>query len=138
MKNLLLKLLLCLTFFTGYSQEIESKYRFKKVKKVTFRNTKISSTDSKLDSLVLYKNGDFYRQTSYSQIGNFGFEEQKGQWIIDNGILYLNITAKKEWFENQNWKGYNGEIKYSIKRKKLIPINGNFGIFGKRNLKLIQ
>jgi hypothetical protein len=122
----------------SFSQEVESVYRFKKVKKQTYKNSKTSYFEKELDSLVLYKNGEFYRQTNYSQFDNFGFEVQKGQWRIENGILYLNIIAKNENFENEKWFKYSGEFKYSIKRKKLIPINDSFEIYAKRNLKLIN
>lgn len=79
-----------------FCQEVESVYKFKKVKKQTYKNSKTSYFEKELDSLVLYKNGEFYRQMSYVQFDNFGFEEQKGEWRIENGILYLNIISKKE------------------------------------------
>lgn len=112
-------------------------YKFKKVKKQTYKNSKTSYFEKELDSLVLYKNGEFYRQMSYVQFDNFGFEEQKGEWRIENGILYLNIISKKEEFEKENWIKYTGEIKYLIKRKKVIPIE-SFNTYATRNLKLVE
>lgn len=94
--------------------------------------------DQELDSLVLYKNAEFYRHTSYAQFDNFGSNEQKGKWKIVNGILYLNISAKKANFSEENRKEYTGKFKYSIKRKKLIPINDGFERYAKYNLKLIE
>lgn len=130
---LIYSLLINISFF----QEVESVYKFKKVKKQTYKISKTSYFEKELDSLVLYKNGEFYRQISYAQFDNFGFEEQKGEWRIENGNLYLNIIAKKEDFKNENWIKYTGEIKYLMKRKKLIPID-SFKTYAKRNLKLFE
>jgi hypothetical protein len=130
---LIYSLLINISFF----QEVESVYKFKKVRKQTYKNAKTSYFEKELDSLVLYKNGEFYRQISYAQFDNFGFEEQKGEWRIENGNLYLNIIAKKEDFKNENWIKYTGEIKYLMKRKKLIPID-SFKTYAKRNLKLFE
>lgn len=138
MKILLIKLLLGLTCITCYSQDVESIYRFKKVKKQTFRSTKISYIDTKLDSLVLYKNGDFYRQTSYSQFDNFGFAEQKGKWKLDNKILYLEIQKKNDEIEPK-WSNASGKFNYKIDKRKLTPINdGGFEIYAIYILKLIS
>lgn len=120
-----------------FCQEVESVYIFKKIKKQTYKDEKITYFEKELDSLVLYKNGEFYRQMSYVQFDNFGFEEQKGEWRIENGILYLNIISKKEEFEKENWIKYTGEIKYLIKRKKVIPIE-SFNTYATRNLKLVE
>ena len=138
MKKTFLILFFGLLVNVSFSQEVKSMYRFKKVKEQTFKGTEISYLDQELDSLVLYKNAGFYRRTSYAQFDNFGSEEQKGQWKIDNGILYLNITAKKENFAEENWTEYTGKFKYSIKRKNLIPINDSFEIYATRKLKLIE
>lgn len=121
----------------SFSQEVESVYRFIKFRKQTYKNEKISYFEQELDSLILFKNGEFYRQTSYAQFDNFGFEEQKGKWRIEKGILYLNIISKKEDFEKENWTKYTGEIKYSMKRKKIVPI-ASFKTYAKRNLKLVE
>jgi hypothetical protein len=137
MKKTFFILIHCLLVNVLFSQEIESVYRFKKVKKQTYKNEKTSYYEKELDSLVLYNNGEFYRQISYAQFDNFGFEEQKGQWRIENGILYLNIISKKEDFEKENWNKYSGEIKYLMKRKKIIPID-SFKTYAKRNLKLVE
>jgi len=138
MKILLIKLLLGLTYFTCYSQDVESIYRFKKVKKQIFKNTKTSYIDTKLDSLVLYKNGDFYRQTSYSQFDNLGFAEQKGKWKLDNKILYLEIQ-KKNYEIEPKWSNTSGKFNYKIGKRKLTPINdGVFEIYAIYILKLIS
>ena len=92
---------------------------------------------SELDSLVLYKNGSFYRK-KYYKYHEIDYSELKGNWKIDNGVLYLNITEKKESLEQKNWAEFNGMFKYSIKRKRLIPINDSFEIFATQNLKLIE
>jgi hypothetical protein len=91
-----------------------------------------------LDSLVLYTNGAFYRHTSYAQFDAFGCEEQKGQWEMNNGILCLNISGEKENVAIENWKACSGKFKYSIKRRKLVPINDGFGRYAKQQLKLIN
>ena len=138
MKKTLLILIFGLLVNVSFSQEVKSVYRFKKVKQQTFKNSEITWVDRKLDSLVLYKNAEFYRRTSYAQFDNFGFEEQKGQWKIDNGILYLSITAKRDNLTEKDWTKYTGKFKYSIKGKKLIPVNDSFEIYAKETLKLFE
>lgn len=137
MKKTFFIIIHCLLANFLFCQEVESVYKFKKVKKQTYKNAKTSYFEEELDSLVLYKNGGFYRQISYAQFDNFGFEEQKGQWRIKNGALYLNIISKREDFEKENWVKYTGEIKYLMKRKKVIPID-SFNTYAKRNLKLVE
>lgn len=137
MKKAFYILINCLLVNFLFSQEVESVYKFKKVKKQTYKNAKTSYFEEELDSLVLYKNGEFYRQISYAQFDDFGFEEQKGQWKIENGILYLKINSKNKDFEKENWIKYIGEIKYLMKQKKVIPLD-NFKTYAKRNLKLIK
>lgn len=138
MKILLIQLILGLTCFSSYSQDVESIYRFKKVKQQTFKGTKTSYTDSKLDSLVLYKNGAFYRRTSYSQFDNFGFAEQKGKWKLDNKILYLELQKKDDGIKPE-WSNTTGKFNYKVSKRKLKPINdGVFEIYAINILKLIS
>ncbi len=145
MKNLLFQLTLCLICFKCFSQDIESVYRFKRAKQQTFRGTKISYISSELDSLVLYKNGDFYRQTSYSQFDNLGSDEQKGIWKINNNILYLELKSRTDGNDKQ-WRSTNGKFKYKMVRRRLKPINDDifkknedpFEIFATHILKLVK
>lgn len=135
MKILLVKLVLGLTCFTCFSQEVESIYRYKKVKHQIFKSTKKSYLDTKFDSLVLYKNGDFYRQTSYSQFDNFGFTEQKGKWKIENKILYLELQKKNEEIKSE-WINTTGKFNYKVSERKLTPINDD--IFKKYAINILK
>ena len=91
-----------------------------------------------MDSSVLYKNGDFYKQTSYSQFDNFGFTEQKDKWKLDKKTLHLEIQKTKNEIKT-TWNNASGKIIYKISKRRLKPINDEaFEIYVIHNLKLIN
>ena len=109
------------------AQEIHSEYKFKKEKKKSMWNY------IELDSLVLYKNGTFYRNKFY-HYHQINYSEYKGNWKIKNGILLLEITKKNTNKTNKNWREEKGIYKYLIKRKKIIPFDG-FEFYSDKKLK---
>ena len=131
MKKTLLILIFGLLVNFTFSQEVKAIYKFKK------EQQKKMFKYSELDSLVLYNNGSFYRKYVY-QYHEIDYSEVKGNWKIENGILNLNITGKKESVADENWIEFNGKIRYSIVRKRLIPINDSFQIYATQKLKLIE
>lgn len=114
-----------------YSQEIQSVYRFKKEeqKKIFYYY--------ELDSLVLYKDGSFYRKRFY-QYHEIEYLELKGSWKIENGILYLSVLDKKTSKTEKDWIKLNGKIKYITKKRKLIPIKDGYQFNAHKKLKLIR
>jgi hypothetical protein len=110
----------------SFSQEIEDTYKYRKeIGKVKYYKYKEGMKTSKieLDSLVLYKDGTFYRKNFYTHRG-IKWLEQKGNWKIDNGKLSLNINGTKTEPRQEEWTFINEEYKYKVKRKKLIPYSG--------------
>lgn len=127
----LLILIFGLLVNVAFSQEVIAIYKFKKEKqKKMFKY-------SELDSLVLYSNGSFYRKYFY-QYHEIDYSEVNGNWKIENGILNLNITGKKNSVAEQNWKDFTGKFRYSIVRKRITPINDSFEIYATQKLKLIE
>ena len=116
----------------SFSQEVKSIYRFKKE-----QNKKIFIY-FELDSLVLYDDGSFYRQYHYDY-HQINHSELKGNWRIETGVLYLNITEGKSSFADKKWSELNGELSYQIKRRKLIPNENHLKkTYAKQKLKLIE
>tara|TARA_R110000823_G_C15797285_1_gene486794 strand:+ start:300 stop:746 length:447 start_codon:yes stop_codon:yes gene_type:complete len=130
-KKTLLILIFGILVNVSFSQEVKSIYKFKKEQK------KKIFTYSELDSLVLYDNGSFYRQYHYDY-HQINHSELKGNWKIENGFLYLNITESKSSFADKKWAEFNGELSYLVKRRKLIPNDNHLKIYAKQNLKLIE
>lgn len=99
-----------------FSQEIHSIYKFKKQKQ------KRIFTYYVLDSLVLYKNGNFHNSYTYIY-HEIAYSQTKGNWKIENGILILDVN-EKEVFKNDTtiWVKKIEKYQYKIKGKKLIPI----------------
>jgi len=95
---------------------VDSEYKFFK-EKLPNKNFQFHCTE--LDSLVLYKNKSYVRIYSY-ECHQLKYSEQKGNWKIENGILYLTATGNKSDRTDSNWTELNFEYKFSIKRKKLI------------------
>jgi hypothetical protein len=98
-----------------FSQEIHSIYKFKKQKQ------KKNLTYYVLDSLVLFKNGNFHNTHNYNY-HEIVYNETKGNWRIENGILILDVNEKKEIFKDPIWKKKVEKYQYKIKGKRLIPI----------------
>lgn len=108
-----------------FSQEVKSVYRFKKeVKKRIF-------TKYELDSLVLYKDGSFYRKEHYIYHEVFRLET-KGNWKIENGKLILNIIQENE--TDDFWTSVTNKQSFTIKRRNLIFVKN----YSKRKLKLLK
>lgn len=133
---ILILVIFCSSF--GFSQQVESVYFFKREKKQTFKKHKISYVETKLDSLVLYTNGDFYRRVSYAQYDNFGFEEQKGKWKLENEQLHLKLQSKTN-ISSFNWVESSGDFSYQVRKNSLIPINYNaVRVFATEKLKAVR
>jgi hypothetical protein len=116
-------LIITILIFTQnlFSQEIHSEYLFKKEKvKSRFLSNGIKWNYSELDSLVLFKNGSFYRKRFY-HYHEINYSEQKGDWKIDNGILYLNSNQEKTSKTDTVWNEINEKYEFLIKKRKLIP-----------------
>ena len=88
-----------------------------------------------LDSLILYKNGTFYRNKIFRTRKKI-FSELKGDWKIDNGILYLNIIMEKKRSTSEKWTEIQEKYRYRIKKRKLNPLSG-YESYADRKLKLI-
>ena len=134
MKNCLKTLLiLIISLFSNclYSQEIQSIYKFKK------QEEKKNFHYYELDSLVIYRNGSFYRKRFY-QYHEINYLELKGNWKIENGILYLNISDKKTSKTEKDWTKFSGKFTYLTKKKKLIPTNDGIEFDALKKLKLVK
>lgn len=110
----------------SFSQEIKDIYKYRKqIEKVKYYKNKegINPGKMELDSLVLYKNGTFYRKNFYTHRG-IKWLEQKGNWTVENGILFLIINGIKTEPTQRKWTLTKSEYEYSMKRKKLIPNSG--------------
>jgi hypothetical protein len=116
------------------SQEIHSKYVFKKEKTKSKSGIKWNYIDS--ESLILYENGTFHRIKFY-HYHEIIYSELKGEWKIENNTLILNIKLEKENKSDKKWTEINSTINYRMKRRKLKPING-FEFYAVRNLKLVK
>lgn len=130
-KKTLLILLFGLLTNVTLSQDAKAIYMFKKE-----RQRKMFKY-SEIDSLVLYNNGSFYRKYFY-QYHEIKYSVVKGNWKIENGVLYLNITERKESNAEENWTQFYGKFRYSILRKRIIPINDHFEIYATQKLKFIE
>ncbi|NHN25987.1 hypothetical protein FIA58_009905 [Flavobacterium jejuense] len=121
-------------FLNVSAQEVKSIYTFKKEQQKKLFHY------SELDSLVLYNNGNFYRCYHY-KYHEIHYSELKGNWSIENGLLYLNATANKssvEDVEDKEWLNCNEVLTYCIKKKQLIPFETHFKSYAKQCLKLIE
>ena len=123
MKKIILILSLISWINLTFSQEVKSVYIFKKEVK------KRSLTKYELDSLVLYKDGSFYRKEHYIY-HEVSQQETKGIWKIENGTLILNVIEKKD----EIWANFTDKYTFTLNRKRLILIN----ILSKRKLKLLK
>jgi len=113
------KLLLVLTILLSsslYSQEV---YEFKKE---TLPSKKLIFHCQELDRLVLYKNKTFSKLYSY-RCHQIDYLEQKGNWKIENGTLYLETKKENTETKKPNWKKVSIISTYLVKRKKLIPVD---------------
>ena len=115
----------------SFSQEIKSIYKFEKEQKTK------KFTHTEFDSLVLFSNGSFYRKY-FKQFHEIEYSELKGNWKIENQVLCLSITGEKASSTEKKWTEFTGKFKYTIKRKKLIPINDSMEIYATHNLKLFE
>lgn len=114
---------------TSFSQEISSVYKFKK------QGQRGYFYYFELDSLVLYKSGEFHQiyKYNYHQIN---YKEVKGNWVIENGKLMLNIKAETRGPDDV-WENSTGKYVYQMKRKKLFPIIYGFFPNSGKKLKLL-
>ncbi|AUC77444.1 hypothetical protein [Olleya sp. Bg11-27] len=125
MKKTTLILILGLISSNLISQEIEFAYEFRKVN----RNY------SGLDSLIIYKNGTYFRKKLYHIHGIESYNE-KGQWKIIDDSLFLNLESIKTFPESNNeWNDFERTDKFLIKRKNIIPVFHGI-IYRKKKLKL--
>lgn len=98
-----------------FSQEIESVYKFK------IEKQKGIFTHYELDSLVLYKNGNFH-QTYLYNYHQIKYKQMKGDWKIENRKLILYVKEETDYGNDIIWKKSFGEYRYKIKGKKLLPL----------------
>ncbi|WP_412561732.1 hypothetical protein [Winogradskyella sp. MIT101101] len=129
-----MKLLLIIPVFffinISFGQEIESIYLFKKE-----LNNKNGFSYFESDSLVLYKNGEFYRK-KYFWNHEVIESEYNGVWSRNNNILELNITSTKEYSKAENI--HCSLVRYyKIKRQRIVPKKGFQCEFKTRRLKRI-
>ena len=133
------KILLLFFCFVGLNltaQEVQEVYKFKKEKvKRKFLSEKTWNYLD-LDSLTLLKNQDFHRVQFY-KYHEIRYTELKGTWEIKNDTLKLSISKFNESKNKKAWVKQEGILKYKLKNRKLIPINGyEFSAF--KNLKKIK
>ena len=82
----------------------------------------MKSNYSGLDSLILYKNGTYFRKILYHFHGIESYNE-KGQWKIIGDSLFLNLKSIKTFPESNNeWNDFERTDKFLIKRKKIFPV----------------
>ncbi|WP_445458012.1 hypothetical protein [Flavobacterium sp. HNIBRBA15423] len=129
MKRTLLLLLFGILVNVSFAQEVKSIYTFKKEQQKKIFHY------SELDSLILYNNGSFYRRYHY-KYHEIKYSELKGNYTIENGLLYLKITANKSSFGDKEWSNCNEVLTYRIKKKQLIPNDSHFKSYAKQRLKL--
>lgn len=98
-----------------FSQEIESIYKFK------IEKQKGIFTHYELDSLVLYKNGNFH-QTYLYNYHQIKYKQMKGVWKIENGKLILDVKEETDYGNDISWKKSFAEYRYKIKGKNLLPL----------------
>ncbi|CAM4007002.1 hypothetical protein FLCU109888_13300 [Flavobacterium cucumis] len=98
-----------------FSQEIESVYKFK------IEKQKGIFTHYELDSLALYKNGNFH-QTYLYNYHQIKYKQMKGDWKIENGKLILDVKEETDYGNDIIWKKSFAEYRYKIKGKKLLPL----------------
>jgi hypothetical protein len=118
------------------SQEIQSKYVYKKEKTKQKSKSGIKWNYVDSDSLVLYKDGTFHR-TKFYHYHEILYSELKGEWKIEKDNLILNIKLEKESKSDKKWNEINSTITYRIKKRKIKPING-IEFYAIRNLKLVK
>ena len=114
MKNAFLILFGILTNII-FSQEIESVYKFK------IEKQKGIFTHYELDSLILYKNGNFH-QTYLYNYHQIKYKQMKGDWKIENGKLILDVKEETDYGNDISWKKSSAKYRYKIKGKKLLPL----------------
>ena len=136
MKKILL--IFIFSFLTNIlvSQEIHSKYVYKKEKTKQKSKSGIKWNYVDSDSLVLYKEGTFHR-TKFYHYHEILYSELKGEWKIEKDNLILNIKLEKESKSDKKWNEINSTITYRIKKRKIKPING-IEFYAIRNLKLVK
>ena len=125
-----------------FSQDVYSEYKFFK-EKLPNKNFRFHCTE--LDSLILFKDKSYSRIYSY-QCHQLDYSEQKGNWKIENGILYLNATGNKSDRNDIDWTILNFEYKFKVRRSKLVFLtrdkpfsmddDGNFNV--SRKLKKVK
>lgn len=98
-----------------FSQDIQSTCKFRKYQQ------KRNFIHYELDSLVLYKNGDFHKTYSYNY-HEIKYKEIKGKWKIENETLILLVHEELSSPIDSIWKESFEEYQYKIKRKKLEPL----------------
>ncbi len=118
------------------SQEINSKYVYKKEKTKSKTGSGIKWDYIDSDSLVLYENGTFHR-TKFHHYHEIIYSELKGEWKIKNDTLILNIKQEKENNSDKNWTEISSTISYRIRKRKIKPING-YEFSATRNLKRVK
>lgn len=101
----------------SFAQEIKSIYLFKKE-----INNKNELTYRELDSLVIYKNGEYFRKTIYMN-HEIIQDESSGNWSKNNGKVKLKINLKNEYARKDN-PYCSPERLYKIRANKLIPVSG--------------
>jgi len=135
MRKILL-IFFCLVGFNLTAQEVQEVYKFKKEKvKRKFLSGKTWNYLD-LDSLTLLKNQNFHRVQFY-RYHEIRYTELKGTWKIENDTLKLSILEFNESKNKKDWVKQEGILKYKLRNKRLIPINGyEFSAF--KNLKRIK
>lgn len=98
-----------------FSQEIESVYKFK------IEKQKGIFTHYELDSLILYKNGNFH-QTYLYNYHQIKCKQMKGDWKMENGKLILDVKEETDYGNDISWKKSFAKYRYKIKGKKLLPL----------------
>ena len=105
--------------FTGGLSSQEAIYQYKKVKsKTVYKRGKTKFIE--LDSLILFDNGSFqrfYQLIDFDQISNIEF---KGDWIIKNDSLTLDIRKEKSKLD-ASWTDKKYRCVFHMKKGKLIP-----------------
>ena len=129
-------LILFFSFFANilFSQQIQYEYAFKREKTKSRFLSGVKQNYSELDSLVLYKDGTFYRKRFY-RYHEIILTQYVGVWQMKNGYLNLTTTKFNPYFEKEKWFDYEKNFRFLIKNKKLIPISG-YDKHDNRKLKL--
>ena len=105
-----------------HSQEIHAKYKHKKEKTKSRFLSGVKWNYVEFDSLVLYQNGEFYRNRFY-RYHQVIFTEYKGNWKTKNGILSLETNQFNTDFDDKNWLELKLKFEFLLKKRKLIPLS---------------